>query len=134
MTKASAYTIEEIVEVLEDAHSDLLDHLQLKNPERRTRKLEDYESGVKKAYDMVVKTVGKYPEDEEFKEYFDKFNKFIAKKEEGIPIEKEKKWLEDFLSDIRRFIHWRKLEISSGKELPFRDYRSLRGERGRRGI
>jgi oligoribonuclease (3'-5' exoribonuclease) len=78
--------------------------------------------------------MGKYPEDSEFKEYVNKFNRLMEKKAEGLSVEDEKELLEKFLSDIRRFVHWRKLEISSGEYLPFRDYRSLREEGGRRGI
>jgi hypothetical protein len=134
MVKASAYTIEDIVELLEDANSSFLDYLRLKEEERKAKKIEEYEGKLKAAYDMTAKTTGKYPEDTEFRDYFKRFSALMKKREEGISVEKEREMLEDFLSKMRHLVHWRKLEISAGKDLPFGDYRSLRGERGRRGI
>lgn len=123
MTIASAYTLEDLLEILDRAYGALID----KNESEYARNLEA-------ASRELESLLEKYPEDEELREYRDDYASFLERKEEGMKREVEKKRLSSLVSDLRQKIHWRKLGMSSGKDLPFKDYRSLRGEVGRRGL
>lgn len=118
---ASAYTIEEISEKLEAAYSSFIDN-----------KIAEYESALSSVLSDLENVVRKYPNDEEMRSYLKTFSAFYEGKKE-MKKEEEKKRLSELLSDLNHKVHWRKLGMSSGKELPFRDFRSLRGETGRRG-
>lgn len=123
MTVASAYTLEDLLEILDRAYGALID------------KDEDvYVKSLSAAKTELEDLLGKYPEDDELKEYSTEYASFLERREEGLKREVEKKKLSSLISDLRQKIHWRKLGMSSGKDLPFKDYRSLRGEVGRRGL
>ncbi len=118
MVGASPYTISQIAEKLKNAHSNLMD-------------------GDRKAYEIFLREVvegledimRKYSDDDEMKEYYDKFFPFYEKRSGKA----DKARLEKFITEIDHIIYWRKIAMASGKGLPFKDYRSLRGETGRRG-
>jgi hypothetical protein len=95
-------------------------------------KYREYESELDSITRKLEKTIEKYPNDEEIKVYFNDFLSFIEERKKGMKPEKEKKEISEFLSNLRHIIEWRKLGMSSGSRLPYKDYRSLRGERGRR--
>lgn len=122
MTIASAYTIDETVKILDVAYAAFIDKEQ-----------DRYEKSLASAKGELEKLLGKYPDDEELKGYLADFNSFF-KKREGMSREEERKRLSSIISDLKHKAHWRKLGMSSGKDLPFKDYRSLRGEVGRRGL
>jgi hypothetical protein len=123
MTVASAYTLEDLLEILDGAYGALIDQDQ-----------EVYEKKLGGAKDELDTLLEKYPDDDELKEYSAEYTSFLERREEGLKREVEKKKLSSLVSDLRHMIHWRKLGMSSGKDLPFKDYRSLRGEVGRRGL
>jgi predicted RNase H-like nuclease (RuvC/YqgF family) len=123
MTVASAYTLDDLLEILDRAHGALIDKREA-----------EYEKNLSAAKEELENLLAKYPEDEELKEYSAEYTSFLERKEEGLKREIEKKKLSALVSDLRQLIHWRKLGMSSGKDLPFKDYRSLRGEVGRRGL
>ena len=120
MVKASAYTLEEIANKLNEAFGMFIDEE------------EAYGETIKGVKEELEKLVNKYPEDNELRDYFKAFEDFYEKREE-LDRKKEKErliWLE---SEINHIVHWRKLGMSAGRVLPFRDFRSMRGETGRRG-
>ncbi|MEE8168118.1 MAG: hypothetical protein V3T58_04530 [Candidatus Hydrothermarchaeales archaeon] len=117
MVKASAYTLAEIAEKLKDTHSIL-----------REGKSEAYEAELRSAMEQLDSVLSKYPDDDEMKEYREAFTAFYE--DRGV---KEEKKLSEFILDIGHIVHWRKLALASGKELPMKDYRSLRGGRDQRG-
>lgn len=123
MTIASAYTLEDILKIMKEAYEALLDEA----PEK-------YEKNLGSARGELEGLLERYPGDEELKDYLADFTAFLKKREEGMDRNEEKKRLSSLISDLRHKIHWRKLGMSSGKDLPFKDYRSLRGEVGRRGL
>jgi hypothetical protein len=123
MTIASAYTLEDILKMMDEAYAALVD----KEPEK-------YEKNLGSAREELEGLLDRYPGDEELKGYLADFASFLKKREEGMSRSDEKKRLSALISDLRHKIHWRKLGMSSGKDLPFKDYRSLRGEVGRRGL
>jgi hypothetical protein len=122
MTIASAYTLEDIVKLLDDAYSAFID------------KEERYPETLGNALGELEDITRKYPEDGELKKYLASFKAFSKKREAGLSREEEKKGLSALISDLKHKVHWRKLGMSSGKDLPYKDYRSLRGEVGRRGL
>ncbi len=119
MVVASPYTVEEIAEKLKEVHSLLTEGKQ-----------KEYDVGLRSIVEDLEELLDKYPQDTEMKDYHDAFTAFYEKRSGGVT---EVKRLLEFVSDIEHLAHWRKIAMASGKELPFRDYRSLRGERGRRG-
>lgn len=121
MTIASAYTIEEILEKLEAAYTSFIDN-----------KIAEYGSALSSVLSGLENIVKKYPNDEEMGSYLKTFSAFYEGRKE-MKKEEEKKKLSGLISDLNHKVHWRKLGMSSGKELPFKDFRSLRGETGRRG-
>jgi len=121
LVKTSAYTLEETVEKFENACHSLIDG-----------NVQEYVSMLKDIEDELKNTVAKYPEDDEIKEFFADFKGFLKDKKSGELVD-EKDRLSKFLSDMKKHIvHWRKLDVSSGKDLQFKDYRSLRGDAGTR--
>jgi predicted RNase H-like nuclease (RuvC/YqgF family) len=121
MTVASAYTLDDLLEILDRAHGALID-----------KDKGEYEKSLKSAEEELKNLLNKYPQDEELEEYRGEYASFLERREEGLKREVEKKRLSSLVSDLKQMIHWRKLGMSSGKDLPFKDYRSLRGEAGRR--
>jgi len=118
MVGASPYTIGQIAEKLKKAQSDLIDGEK-----------KEYEGSLRAAVEALEDILSKYPDDGEMKEYYDKFFPFYEKRSG----EADKPKLEEFITEIDHIIYWRKIAMASGKGLPFKDYRSLRGETGRRG-
>ncbi len=123
MTVASAYTLEDLLEILDGAYGALID-----------KNMEEYEGKLRRAQGELASLLEKYPDDDELKDYRSEYASFLDRREEGLKREVEKKKLSSLVSDLRHMIHWRKLGMSSGKDLPFKNYRSLRGEVGRRGL
>ncbi len=123
MTVASAYTLDDLLEILDGAYGALIDKNEA-----------EYEKGLSAAKEELENLLEKYPDDEDLKEYSAEYASFLERREEGLKREIEKKKLSALVSDLRQLIHWRKLGMSSGKDLPFKDYRSLRGGVGRRGL
>ncbi|MDP6459557.1 MAG: hypothetical protein QF829_02040 [Candidatus Hydrothermarchaeota archaeon] len=121
MTIASAYTLEDVVKLLDDTYSAFID------------KEERYSEALGNTLEQLKDITRKYPEDNELKRYFMNFKAF-NKKIPGLSRAEEKKELSALISDLKHKVHWRKLGMSSGKNLPYKDYRSLRGEVGRRGL
>lgn len=121
MTIASAYTLEDVVKLLDDAYEAFID------------KSRQYPKLLGDALKLLVGITERYPEDKELKKYLAGF-KTYNKKRAGLSRAEEKKGLSDLISDLKHKVHWRKLGMSSGKDLPYRDYRSLRREIGRRGL
>jgi hypothetical protein len=121
MTIASAYTLEDVVKLLDDAYSAFMD------------REERYSEALGHVLGQLEGISKKYPEDKELKGYLANFKAF-NKKRPGLSRAEEKKGLAALISDLKHKVHWRKLGMSSGKDLPFKDYRSLRGEVGRRGL
>lgn len=111
---ASAYTIEEISEKLEAAYYSFIDD-----------KITEYEFALDMVLSDLEKIAEKYPQDEEMRSYLKTFRAFYEGREEMKKEEKKKK-LSELLSDICHKVRWRKLGMSSGTELPFKDFRSLR--------
>ncbi len=123
MVKASAYTLEEVAERLDEAFGMFIDGD------------EEYGSVIGEVKERLEKLSEKYPDDRELKEYLEAFRDFYSKREEGsLSREEEKERLVWLKSEINNIVHWRKLGMSAGRVLPFRDFRSMRGETGRRGI
>ena len=123
MVKASAYTIEEIAEKLDEAFGMFIDEE------------EGYDEAIREIKERLEKLTEKYPDDKELKEYLQAFQDYYSEKEEGkLTRESEKERLVWLKSEINHIVHWRKLGMSAGRVLPFRDFRSMRGEIGRRGI
>ncbi len=123
MVKASAYTLEEVAERLDEAFGMFIDGD------------EEYGSVIGEVKVRLEKLSEKYPDDRELKEYLEAFRDFYSKREEGsLSREEEKERLVWLKSEINNIVHWRKLGMSAGRVLPFRDFRSMRGETGRRGI
>jgi hypothetical protein len=120
LVKTSAYTLEETVEKFENACHSLIDD-----------NVQEYVSMLKDIEDELGNTIAKYPEDDEIKEFFADFESFLKDKKSGESVD-EKDRLSKFLSDMKHIVHWRKLDMSSGKDLQFKDYRSLRGNAGTR--
>ncbi|MDI6654378.1 MAG: hypothetical protein QME59_00640 [Candidatus Hydrothermarchaeota archaeon] len=117
---ASAYTIEEISKELKSAYSSFVDN-----------RIAEYESALGSILSRLENVVKKYPSDGEMRNYLKTFSAFYEGRKE-MKKEEEKKKLSELLSDINQKVHWRKLGMSSGKELPFKDFRSLREEIGGR--
>lgn len=122
MTIASAYTLEDVVKLLDEAYSAFID------------REEKYPKALSKVLEQLEDITRKYPEDGEIKGYLSSCQAFNKKRKAGLSREEEKKGLSALISDLKHKVHWRKLGMSSGKDLPFKDYRSLRGEVGRRGL
>ncbi len=118
MVMASPYTVDQIAEKLKQAHINLAEG-----------KKTEYEASLREAVEGLEEILDKYPDDDEMKEYYDALFPFYEKRNGKA----DKAKLEEFITEIDHIIHWRKIAMASGKGLPFRDYRSLRGETGRRG-
>ncbi|NOZ59166.1 MAG: hypothetical protein GXO66_06285 [Euryarchaeota archaeon] len=123
MVKASAYTLEEVAERLDEAFGMFIDGD------------EEYASVIREVKERLEKLSEKYPDDGELREYLQAFQDFYSKREEGkLTRDEEKERLVWLKSEINHIVHWRKLGMSAGRVLPFKDFRSMRGEIGRRGI
>lgn len=117
MVMASPYTVGQISEKLKKAQASLVEG-----------KKKEYEASLREAVEGLEEILSKYPDDDEMKEYYDSFFPFYEKRDGKA----DKTRLEEFITEIDHIIHWRKIAMASGKGLPFRDYRSLRGETGQR--
>lgn len=117
MVMASPYTVGQIAEKMKKAHEKLTEG-----------KRKEYEDALREAVEGFEDILSKYPDDGEIKEYYAAFFPFYEKR--GAKTDKAK--LEEFITEIDHIIHWRKIAMASGKGLPFRDYRSMRGETGQR--
>lgn len=118
MVMASPYTVSQIAEKLKKAHSNLVEGEK-----------KDYENSLREAVEGLEEILRKYPDDDEIKEYYDVFFPFYERRSGKA----DKARLDEFITEIDHIIHWRKIAMASAKGLPFKDYRSLRGETGRRG-
>lgn len=120
MVKASAYTLEELLEKLKDAFGEFIDE-----------NYDAYKEIVEQVKGRLEEMVKKYEDDAELREYYENFMEYyesIGKSEREL--EKEKlAWIK---SELNHIVHWRKLGMSAGRVLPFKDYRSLRGGIGGR--
>jgi len=120
MVKASAYTLDEILENLKKAYGEFIDE-----------NYDEYLAIIKDMKEKLENLVNKYPEDEELKDYYDNFNDFYE--DIGKVDRKEEKdkfaWIK---SELNHIVQWRKLGMSAGRVLPFKDYRSMRGSIGGR--
>lgn len=103
----SAYTIEEIIKEL---NSNRLEAV----------------------FEMMSRTVSKYPEDEELGQCLAYFEKLMKKKEKGISESEERNMLNELTSRLKSLADWRKIQTYAGTTLPFKDYRSLRGKTSKR--
>jgi|TARA_B100001971_G_C18258024_1_gene583972 hypothetical protein len=121
MTIASAYTLEDVAKILDDAYSAFID------------REERYSEIIENAFKHLEDVSNKYSDDSEINEYLVRFNNF-NKKRSGLNRDNEKKELKTLISDLKQKIHWRKLGMSSGTNLPFKDFRSLRGSGGNRSL
>lgn len=120
MTIASAYTIDEIVKELDRAYSAFLDGDRA-----------GYEKELASTLKSLEELAKKYPKDEEMKNYLRAFSSFYEERK-TMRREDEKAKLSELISDIKHKVHWRKVETAAAKDLPFKDFRSLRGEAPRR--
>ncbi len=118
MVGASPYTVDEIADSIKEAHENLLED-----------KTKDYDASLRKAVEGLEDILKKYPDDSEMQEYYDAFFLFYERRSGKA----DKAKLEEFITEIDHIVHWRKIAMASGKGLPFKDYRSLRGETDRRG-
>ncbi len=120
MVKVSAYTLDEILEKLKKAYGEFLDEEYNK-----------YTTTIKGIKEELQKLVNKYPDDKELEDYYGNFNGFyddIGKVDKT----EEKDKLAWIKSELEHIVHWRKLDMSSGRVLPFKDYRRMKGStRGR---
>lgn len=120
MVKASAYTLEELLESLDEAYGEFIDG-----------RYGEYERVVKLAKERLDKLVEKYTEDSELLDYRAHFRRFF-KEMGGVERDEEKEKLVWIKSELNNIVHWRKLGMSAGRVLPFSDYRSKRGSIGGR--
>jgi hypothetical protein len=118
MVMASPYTVSLIEEKLKTALSQLMEGSK-----------EGYDKALRESVEGLEEIIRKYPDDDEIKEYYDAFFPFYERRS-GMA---DKDRLEEFITEIDHIIHWRKIAMASAKGLPFKEYRSLRGETGRRG-
>lgn len=134
--EVSPYTLEKIIPILDSAKSLFREYSELlgEGREIETReKLKEYKEALNMLLEKLKEIVGKYPSDREIGNYYSDFNTFYEERHK-FEVEEELSKLEDFFRSIRHIIDWRLVRQSSGKELPFKDYRSLRGSHGRRRI
>ncbi len=116
MVMASPYAVEELAKRLKVALEALEEGKEKK-----------YEDELYSSYKYLGELLVKYPEDDEVREYHNAFKDFFEKGNKNL------KKLQKLVSDAEHLAHWRKIAMASGKGLPFKDYRSLRTETGRRG-
>ncbi|MFQ6105554.1 MAG: hypothetical protein ACE5NL_00585 [Candidatus Hydrothermarchaeaceae archaeon] len=115
--------MEEIAEKLEEAYSKFV-----------ARNRSGYEVTINSITREVEALVKKYPRDREVKDYLNMLNAFHERKEGCMDPKEEKQRILSLISDLKQMVHWRKVGMSSGMELPYKDYRRMRGETGRRGL
>ncbi len=121
MVRISAYT-------LDSFHAKLKETFRLfmnKDDEFHTMRRE-FREGLKEL-------VKKYPDDTEVGEFLNHWLELRAQRKADIPWEEEKICLTWLLSELNHIVHWRKLGMSSGRVLPFHDFRTMRGNVGKRG-
>ncbi len=118
MVMASPYAVEELAKRL---------RVVLEALEGGKGNEKKYEDELYATLKYLEELLHKYPEDDEMKEYHDAFRDFFGRGN------KNAKRLQKFIADAEHIAHWRKIGMASGKGLPFKDYRSLRTETGRRG-
>ncbi|MFQ5887696.1 MAG: hypothetical protein ACE5HY_03270, partial [Candidatus Hydrothermarchaeales archaeon] len=70
--------------------------------------------------------------DDEIKKHFEGFLSFCEERS-TLGVESEIEKLDHFIRDLKHLIDWRIVEGASGRTLGKKDFRSLRGDRGKRG-
>ncbi len=119
MVKASAYTVEDVARKLDTAFGMFIDGE------------EEYVDVLQEVRERLQELVEKYPKDDEVAEFLQAFDSYLEAKE-GMSREEEKERLVWLKSELNHIVHWRKLGMSAGRVLPFKDFRSLRGGIGGR--
>ncbi len=120
MVKASAYTVEDVARRLDDAFGMFID-----GDEGYIQVLEEVRT-------RLQELTERYPKDDEVAEFLQAFESYLKAREEGMSREDEKARLVWLKSELNHIVHWRKLGMSAGRVLPFKDFRSLRGGTGGR--
>jgi hypothetical protein len=121
LTKISAYTLDSLQTKLKEVFRLFMDENKGFHNLRR-----EFREELK----LLVK---KYPNDTEVGEFLNHWLELRAQRKANIPREEEKICLVWLLSEFSHIVEWRKLGMSSGRVLPFKNFRSLRGDVGKRG-
>lgn len=133
-SEVSPYTLQERLAELESVKALFIEYLEVtKSGEdsKGGKMLSEYEDALKRVSGNLSKEVEKYPDDEEFRKFFDDFSA-LYKKRGQLKIAEELEKLKELVGSLKHIIDWRIVGKSSGTDLPFKDFRSMRGGRGRR--
>ena len=120
MVDASAYTLEKELELMESAKNLLIDN-----------KMIEYEKALDSIIDGFDDIKIKYPKDKEIEDFAKDFAKFCDRRT-ILKFNRELKELKELVTYMRHMVHWRKLSMSAGKDLPWKDLRTMRGKTGGR--
>lgn len=132
MTNASAYTVEEIQNKMEEAQNSLVTYLRKSSRSISAKKdVDDYESQIESTLKIFEKTLKEYSNDNELQSLFERFKSFNSSRKEHDP-SAQKEMLIKILSDIKSLAHWRKMETAYSSSLGFSDFRNLRGDSKKR--
>jgi len=122
VVEASAYTLEKQLELMESAKNLLIDN-----------KMQDYEKALESITDEFDNIMIKYPHDDELADFAKDFSRFCDRRT-ILKFKRELKELKELVTYMRHMVHWRKLGMAAGKDLPWKDFRTMRGSAGERHI
>ncbi|MEE8357961.1 MAG: hypothetical protein V3R82_00920 [Candidatus Hydrothermarchaeales archaeon] len=132
MTEASPYLLERLLELIESSRTLLAEEIDAERKEISETQLDEYKEILDKSLKKFEEIIKKYPNDDEIKKLFEGFLTFCEERSSYKP-EGELKKLDHFIHDLKHLIDWRIVEGASGRTLGKKSYRSLRGDREKRG-
>ncbi len=133
MTEASPYLLERLLELIELSRTLLAEAATAERKEVSETQLEEYKEILDKSLKKFEEIIKKYPDDDEINKHFKGFLSFCEERSTYEP-EVEIKKLDHFIHGLKHLIDWRIVEGASGRTLGKKSFRSLRGDRGKRGV
>jgi len=132
LTEASPYLLERLLELIESSRTLLTEASRADKKEVSETQLDEYKEMLDKSLKKFEDIIKKYQNDDEIKKLFEGFLTFCEERS-SYKLEGELKKLDQFIHDLKHLIDWRIIEGASGRTLGKKSYRSLIGDREKRG-
>ncbi len=132
MTEASPYLLERLLKLIESSKTLLAETSTAERKEVSKTQLDEYKEILDKSLKKFEDIIKKYQNDAEIKKLFEEFLTFYEERS-SYKLEGELKKLDHFIHDLKHLIDWRIIEGASGRTLGKKSYRSLIGDREKRG-
>ncbi|MFQ5975704.1 MAG: hypothetical protein ACE5J5_05265 [Candidatus Hydrothermarchaeales archaeon] len=133
MTEASPYLLKRLLELIESSRSLLNDYVKHQEKGDSEINLNAYEEKLDQSLKKFEEIIKKYPDDDEINKHFKGLLNFCEERS-TYGSEDEIKKFDHVIRDLKHLIDWRIIEGASGRTLGKKSYRSLRGDRGKRGV